>query len=93
MKARHSIETRGLLESKKMSCSRYNPESSTNITSYSINTTKTLQRSDSSSSLRKPPSDLSIIEDRYNALYSDYRSLFEKMKLKGEVFRLQKDEL
>lgn len=91
MKARHSIETRGLLESKKMSCSRYNPESSTNITSYSINTTKTLQRSDSSSTLRRPPSDLSIIEDRYKALEQNYRCLLDETKLKGEVFRQQKE--
>ncbi len=53
MKNRHSMEIKVLLEQKKLNKSRFNPESSTNLTTHSVCHPKTLKRSESSSTLRK----------------------------------------
>jgi hypothetical protein len=92
MKSRLSIEIKGLLEHKKLGGSRYNPESSSNITTSST-TVKPLKRSESSSTLRRTDTDISIIEDRYRLLERNYRDLLEETKLKGDLFRKQREEL
>lgn len=74
MKSRLSIEIKGLLEYKKLGASRYNPESSTSITNSSTNA-KPLKRSESSSTLRRTDTDISVIEDRYKLLEKNYRDL------------------
>lgn len=92
MKSRLSIEIKGLLEPKKLGASRYNPESSSNITSSST-TVKPLKRSESSSTLRRTDTDISLIEDRYRLLEHNYRELLEETRAKGELFRQQREEL
>lgn len=92
MKSRLSIEIKELLEHKKLGASRYNPESSSNLTT-STNTTKPLKRSESSSTLRRTDTEISIIEDRYRTLEQNYRDLLEETKIKGELFRKQREEL
>lgn len=92
MKSRLSIEIKGLLERSKLGASRYNPESSSNITTSST-TVKPLKRSESSSTLRRTDTDISIIEDRYLLLERNYRDLLEETKHKGGLFRKQKEEL
>lgn len=91
MKSRLSIEIKGLLEQSKLGASRYNPESSSNITTST--TLKPLKRSESSSTLRRTDTDISIIEDRYRLLERNYRDLLEETKHNGEIFRKQKEEL
>lgn len=92
MKSRLSIEIKGLLEPKKLGASRYNPESSSNITTSST-TAKPLKRSGSSSTLRRTDTDISLIEDRYRLLEHNYRELLEETRNKGELFRKQREEL
>jgi hypothetical protein len=72
MKSRLSIEIKGVLEAKKLGGSRYNPESSTNLTACSTSA-KPLKRSESSSTLRRTDTEMSLIEDRYRALEQNYR--------------------
>ena len=76
MKSRLSIEIKGLLERKKLGKSRYNTDSSTSITNTST-TAKPLKRSESSSTLRRTDTDISVIEDRYKLLEKNYRDLLE----------------
>jgi hypothetical protein len=92
MKSRLSIEIKGLLEHKKLGASRYNPESSSNITTSST-TAKPLKRSESTSTLRRTDTDISVIEDRYRLLEKNYRDLLEETRTRGDVFRKQREEL
>lgn len=82
MKSRLSIEIKGLLEPKKLGASRYNPESSNNLTTASTST-KPPKRSDSTSTLRRTDTEISTIEDRYRALEQNYRELLEETRGKG----------
>lgn len=72
MRVLHSIEIRNLLEADLMKGSRCEPDSASNLTTYSNNNSHTLKRSESSSTLRSSPSDIQLIEQRYQALESDY---------------------
>jgi hypothetical protein len=58
-----------------------------------VNNTRTLKHSESSSTLRRTDTEISVIEDRYRALEQNYKDLLEETRLKGELFRKQKDEL
>lgn len=72
MKSRLSIEIKGLLEHNKLGGSRCDPECSAALTTAS-NSTKHLKRSESSSTLRRTDTEISLIEDRYRALEHNYR--------------------
>jgi hypothetical protein len=92
MKSRLSIEIKGLLEHKKLGASRYNPESSTSIANTST-TVKPLKRSESSSTLRRTDTDISVIDDRYKLLEKNYRDLLDETRTRGDLFRKQREEL
>ncbi len=93
MKSRFSIEAKAMIDQHKTKKSRFNPESSANVSADSALCASALKRSESSSTLQATDTSISLIEDRYRQLESDYRSLLRATKDKGELFRRQKQDL
>lgn len=72
---------------------QFDIDSDSNLTTYSNNNSHTLQRSDSSSTLHRPHSELSLIHQRYQTLEHDYHVLLAQTKEKNHLFHKQKEEL
>lgn len=72
MRSVHSIEIKNMLEQKHLKGKSYDPDSDSNLTTYSNTHSNTLKRSDSASTLTATQSDISIIQDRYHQLEQDY---------------------
>lgn len=87
----HSIEIKNLLERSSMLKKQYDLDSDSNLTTYSNNNSHTLQRSDSSSTLHLPQSELSLIHQRYQTLEHDYHILLAQTKDKKVLFHKQKE--
>lgn len=68
MKRINSTEMRGLLEAELLKGSQCDPNSTTYLTNYSTNNSQTLKHSESSSTLRSTHNDVSLIEERFQAL-------------------------
>jgi hypothetical protein len=61
MQGLHSIEIKKVLEQHTMKRSRCDPDSATNLTTYSNNSIHSIKHSSSSSTLYSTPSDISLI--------------------------------
>jgi hypothetical protein len=68
----------------------HDPDSDSNLTTYSNNNSHTLKSSESTSTLHATQSDLSIIQDRYLTLEQDYLQLLTATQQKAPLLHRQK---
>ena len=68
MRKANSIEIKNMLEQNQLKGKSYDPDSDSNITTYSNTHSYTLKSSDSTSTLMATQSDISLIQDRYHTL-------------------------
>ena len=68
MKRINSTEIRALIETELLKVSQCDPDSTTYLTNYSTNNNETLKHSECSSTLRSTHNDVSLIEERFQAL-------------------------
>jgi DNA repair exonuclease SbcCD ATPase subunit len=82
-----------VLERENLKISRCDPDSASYLTSCSSNNSHGLKRSASTSTLRSTRHDLSLIEERYQALEDDYHQLLQETQRKQQLFQKQSEEL
>lgn len=91
MRGRHSIEIKTLLEQSSHHMKREDHDSDSSLTAYSYNHSHTLKSSDSTSTLARTSSEISLIQDRYLTLEKDYHKLLDQTEQKSSLFKKQKN--
>lgn len=91
MRGAHSIEIKNMLEQNLMKGKSYDPDSDSNITTYSNTHSHTLKSSDSTSTLMATQSDISLIQDRYQTLEQDYELMKSQNRNKNMLMLKQKE--
>jgi len=91
MRGAHSIEIKNMLEQYQVKGKSYDPDSDSNLTTYSNTHSYTLKSSDSTSTLMATQSDVSLIQDRYQTLEQDYHLLKAQNKERKHLCLKQKE--